>query len=131
MRRRFYLQQKVRQYLERKAGRLAFQGVTPPQSRETTVVSIRRNPLATGFDRQSCKIGVGNQIASYTSGSAQVSKDIPVSRPGSDQDRVWPLPNCLDKSQAGCQLTGRVEDSRMGHDAKETAQHEIRQAGGD
>ena len=62
--------------------------MAPPEFRESGVIAVGRDQLAAPFDGRRCQIGVGYQRP--LDPAAQPDEDVPVSSPGTDQDRAEP-----------------------------------------
>jgi hypothetical protein len=62
----------------------------PAQSWEASKISIGRDPLATGLNRQSSQVGVGYKISLCFSGAAQMREYLPMTPSRCDNETIRP-----------------------------------------
>ena len=97
----------------------------PTQPRETAEVSVRRDPLATRFDRQRSKVRIRDEVASCASIAAEAIEDLPVTFTRHHDHGVRLGPQRCDERERinnGCR---RRKDPRVRCDAHEPTEHEF------
>ena len=86
------------------------------------------NPFAVRFDGHRGKPDIRNQIACRGKRSAQIREDLPMAGTGRNNMAIGLLANLPHELKCPTNWTGRREYARMGHNAKETAQHLVADA---
>ena len=99
--------------------------VTPAQAAEAAEVPVRRDPLASGFNRHCRKVRVRYEVPSRANFHAQAAKEIPVAQARLHAHAVRWFAKLIGKGDRVGERTRLVEDLRVSHDADEPAQHEL------
>ena len=99
--------------------------VTPTQSVEAAEIPVRRDPLASGFDRHCRKVCVRHDVSSRADFRAQAAKEIPVARARLHAQAVRRIAKLIGKYERVGERAWFLEDLGVSHDADEPAQHEL------
>ena len=99
--------------------------VTPAQAAEATEVPVRRDPLASGFDRHCRQVRVRHEVASCANFRAQAAKKIPVAQARLHANAVRRFAQLIGKGEGVRERARFVEHLGVRHDADEPAQHEL------
>jgi hypothetical protein len=98
-------------------------GYSPSQPRKPRIVSVERNPLGAGFDRERCIPGIWHQISRGVRFPTKSRKDRPMPWPRFDEHTVGRFHQHLAKSNAFGKAARSDEYFWVGYDADYPAQH--------
>ena len=99
--------------------------MSPAQAAKAAEVPVRRDPLASGFDRHCRKVRVRYEVPSRTDFQAQAAKQSPVACAGLHAHAVWRFAKLIGKGKRVGERARRIEDLGVRYDADECALHEL------
>ncbi len=99
--------------------------MSPAKPGESTEVPVGRDPLTAALDRERGKVRVGDEVAAGAGGAAETLEDRPVAFAGRDEDRVRLGTKAIGELERGGDRDRWIEHPGMGHDAYESAQHQL------
>ena len=100
--------------------------MTPTKLGKPAIVAVRCNPFASGFDRKSGKISIGDKIAFYSAFPAETGKDFPMPGTGTDVNTMRLITHLFAEGQSVTHRAGWIEYRGMSNDSEETAQYNVR-----
>ena len=102
---------------------LPFSWCSPTQPGKPSIVTIQSDPLASRFDREGGKPGIGNQVASSVPLNAEAAKQIPVSRTRAYEKAMGLSEDQLAKLKDLLQFARLCKNAGMRRDSNNPRQH--------
>lgn len=100
----------------------------PPQPRKPPEVAIGGDPLAAGFDRECCEVGVRHEVARGAAGPQDVDKDVPVSGAGRNYNAIFAASQAFHERQRVIDRRRRPQGSGIRSYAKEATANQFSKA---
>jgi hypothetical protein len=109
-------------------GRRSLRGgerVAPPQAREAREVAVGRDEFAPMLDGQRRDVGIRDQGALDV--ATETGEELPVPATRRDERSARPVHQALAEGESRVHRRGRIEDARIGDDAQESREDDVRQ----
>lgn len=102
------------------------QRVAPSKSLKAAVITVGRDPFATGFDGEGREKSIRDQITLDPGFLTQAAKDVPVAWPGCQLSAIGLIPQFPCEGQRLPERARRIENFRVCHDTQKATEHKVR-----